>query len=339
VRADTLSILEAAYAETADADVWIRVALDVLAPHLDEGSGVVAHRFAHEADGFRAWSFMGVNTDVGFLADLEKSARHGWRKRRADPDWRLAYPCSPLATTIRRLVGGDWSDKLARVLEGTSPELIRKLTTHRDAFGVLAADPSCHGCLFFSTRPRPIRTPARRLAHWQRIAAHLATGYRLARRRSSDRDAVLAPAGKLLHREEGVTSEQCEALSEAARAIDRARGKLRRVDPDRALALWKGLVSGRWSLVEHFDNDGKRLVVAKRNTLGLRPWHTLNERELQAVAFVAQGQTLKMIAYQLGVSTATVAFDLARAQSKLELGSRLELAAAYRARYGARGPA
>ena len=142
---------------------------------------------------------------------------------------------------------------------------------------------------------------------------------------------MLDPAGKVLHLESGVSPAQGESLSEGARAIDKARGKLRRVDPERSLALWRGLVDGRWSLVEQFDHDGKRFVVAKRNSLPLRPWHTLTERELQTVALVAEGQGLKLVAYQLGVSIATASRDLQRAARKLGLASRLKLLSAYRA--------
>jgi DNA-binding CsgD family transcriptional regulator len=195
----------------------------------------------------------------------------------------------------------------------------------------MAADPSGHGCIFFAMDANTVNMKARMSSHWGRIASHLTTGYRLARSRAALVDAVLEPRGKVLHREKEVTSDESEALTEATKCIDQARGKLRRVDVDRALSLWKNLVSGRWSLVDHFDHDGKRFVVAKRNALDLRPWHTLTERELQVVAFLAEGQTLKIIAYQLGVSTATVASDLARAQSKLRVASRLELASAYRA--------
>jgi DNA-binding CsgD family transcriptional regulator len=334
---DALAILEAAYAETADADAWLRGALEALTPHLDQGGGLMAHRFAHEADSMRFWPLATVKGDPQYVADLQSLLDGDWFTPRRAALLRTAYPCSPTATTLRRLLGEDWIGVCASAMEGVSPAISRKLLSFADGVGIVAGDPSGHGCLFFSVGSESVRMSTRRLAHWQRIAAHLVTGYRLARRSCRDGEAILAPAGKLLHRDEGITSEECGALSEATQAIDKARGKLRRVDPDRALSLWKGLVSGRWSLVDHFDHDSKRFVVAKRNTLGLRVWHTLTEREHQAVAFVAQGQTLKIIAYQLGVSTATVAADLARAQSKLRVSSRLELAAVYRAHHQAPG--
>jgi DNA-binding CsgD family transcriptional regulator len=156
------------------------------------------------------------------------------------------------------------------------------------------------------------------------------TGYRLARERDAKAEAVLDPGGKVLHRESEVTRDDASTLSDAAKGIDRARGRLRRVDPERALALWQGLVAGRWSLVDEFDSDGRRFVVAKRNTITPRPWDALNDREAQILAYLAEGQAPKLIAYQLGLSTAAVAAALARTMRKLSVDSRLELVTAYR---------
>jgi DNA-binding CsgD family transcriptional regulator len=157
------------------------------------------------------------------------------------------------------------------------------------------------------------------------------TGYRLARDRQGKAEAVLDPGGKILHRESDITLDDASVLSDAAKGIDRARGRLRRADPERALALWKGLVSGRWSLVDQFDHDGRRFVVAKRNPITSRGWSVLSEREAQILACLAEGQAPKLIAYQLGLSMATVSADLSRIMRKLSVGSRLELITAYRA--------
>jgi DNA-binding CsgD family transcriptional regulator len=72
--------------------------------------------------------------------------------------------------------------------------------------------------------------------------------------------------------------------------------------------------------------------VAKRNAVDERPWELLTEREHRVVATLAQGQTLKAAAFDLGVSPATIAADIARARRKLGLASRLELVVEARAR-------
>jgi DNA-binding CsgD family transcriptional regulator len=293
---DILSVVEAAYAEAEDPDAWLRSTFAAVHPHLERGAGVCAHRFAHKPDGF--W----VGTPLAA----------GCEAPRYLPIWKVACPGAPTVTTIRALLGEAWGKAMASLVPR---ERGRSLRLPRDAFVVIASDPSGHGCVFFAQDFKRVVQSRGEVALWQRIAAHLAAGYRLARRRADEApDAVLDPVGKV-------------------------RGNVRRVDPERALSLWKGLVADRWSLVEHFDHDGKRLVVAKRNALPLRPWKALTEREAQTVAFVAEGQTLKLVAYRLGVSMATVTRDLQRAGHKLGVTSRLQLVSAHRAQnWAGEGP-
>jgi DNA-binding NarL/FixJ family response regulator len=106
-------------------------------------------------------------------------------------------------------------------------------------------------------------------------------------------------------------------LREGVRAIERARGPLRRRDPREAIELWRGLVAGLWSLVDHFDSDGRRYLVAHRNDPRTPDPRGLTERERQIVAYADLGQSNKHIAYQLGLSPSTVAVHLARAREKL----------------------
>jgi DNA-binding CsgD family transcriptional regulator len=82
------------------------------------------------------------------------------------------------------------------------------------------------------------------------------------------------------------------------------------------------------------DHDGRRFVVAKRNAIAPRKWNALSQREAQILAYLAEGQALKLIGYQLGLSTSTVSSDVTRIMRKLSVGSRPELVSAYRARDG-----
>ncbi len=58
------------------------------------------------------------------------------------------------------------------------------------------------------------------------------------------------------------------ALGEGARSMDRARGKMRRTEPEEALALWRSLIAGQWTLVEQLDTDGRCYLFARRNAPG-----------------------------------------------------------------------
>ena len=320
---DVLSIIEASYAQSADVDAWLDGALTAMQAQLDQGGGVLARRFQVRPTSI----WQGPNRAVGVAPeDVAATDRAAAWLTALPPAEAMAvarkmYPLAPVAVRLSHLIG---------------PPMMTHLVTNfsrpvADSLGVVAADPTGHGCVFFRLEDKSPRISRQATALWVRIAAHLVTGYRLARERQGKAEAVLDPGGKVLHRENEVTRDDASTLSDAAKGIDRARGRLRRVDPERALALWQGLVSGRWSLVDQFDGDGRRFVVAKRNSITPCAWSALSEREVQILAYLAEGQAPKLIAYQLGLSMATVSANLARIMRKLSVGSRLELVTAYRA--------
>ena len=109
--------------------------------------------------------------------------------------------------------------------------------------------------------------------------------------------------------------------------IERARTAQGRSDPDAAMESWEGLVDGRWSLVDRFDTDGKRFVVAVKNDPAHPDPRGLTMREREVSEFVGLGRSTKEISYILGVSLSAVTNLTARAQEKLGLSSRAELAA------------
>jgi DNA-binding CsgD family transcriptional regulator len=197
-----------------------------------------------------------------------------------------------------------------------------------DALGINVVDAS--GCAFSFSAPMPdLRRPSRREAGpWRRIAVHIAAGARLratlkgATHREPTRgvDAVLSPAGVVQHAEpEAQGAEGRQALRDAARSIDRARTRRVRRDDGEALDLWQGLVAGRWSLVEQFDSDGRRFMVARRNDPQVTDPRALNLRERQVLAYVAIGHPAKLIGYSLGVSPSSISTTRRTAMRKLGL--------------------
>jgi DNA-binding CsgD family transcriptional regulator len=299
-------------------------------PHFDRGLGVLAHRFEHRPNEF--WRGPLLATDVD-----RRNARivdEAWQwvrnhERWQSPSfWRTAYPGAPIVGWFRDLAAPDLVREFQKEVQSASPTFA---ALPIEGLGIIAGEPSGHGCIVFTADHKVTRLSRQTEGLWRRIAAHLVTGYRLVRHPVEAPDAVLTPVGKVLHREGSVAPENTEPLSEATRAIDRARGKLRRTDPEGALELWRGLVEGRWSLVDHCDHDGRRYVFAKRNAPEVRPWHSLTEREAQVVAFVAEGQPHKLVGYQLGISLSTVSETLVRARKKLGASSRLALVKAYKA--------
>lgn len=132
----------------------------------------------------------------------------------------------------------------------------------------------------------------------------------------------MTPDGRIEHAEAPAQGKLArEVLRRSAAALDRARGPLRRTDQDEALAVWKALVAGRWSLVDHVDTDGRRFVLARRNDPDAPDVRGLTLREQQVLGYVALGHANKTIAYELGLTTSTVAGHLAKARQKLGLKS------------------
>jgi DNA-binding CsgD family transcriptional regulator len=193
---------------------------------------------------------------------------------------------------------------------------------------LMAFDPGGVGCILASARPDVGTTPRRVAAQWSLVAAHMTAGLRLRDALTPEPEAVLEPSGKLQHAE-GTAREpdNRDRLRAAVLGIERARSSLRRRDPEEALELWRGLVAGRWSLVDVFDSDGRRFMVARENAVrGPGQRLALSVREQQVLAYVAMGHANKLIAYSLGLSESTVSEHARRAMLKLGLGSRLEVA-------------
>jgi DNA-binding NarL/FixJ family response regulator len=124
-----------------------------------------------------------------------------------------------------------------------------------------------------------------------------------------------------------------ERLARASAELVRA-GQMRRASAEETVAIWRALVAGRWTLVDHFDADGRRYLVARRSepepalVTGLA---RLTRREREIVAFAALGHTNKLIAYELGLAPTTVATHLASASAKLGASTRIELVRAFEA--------
>jgi DNA-binding CsgD family transcriptional regulator len=89
--------------------------------------------------------------------------------------------------------------------------------------------------------------------------------------------------------------------------------------PEEALELWRAFTAGDYTLLEHFESDGRQVILAARVRA---PWGPLSARELAVVAGVAEGLGNKAIGAKLGISSATVAVHLARARRKIGLPDR-----------------
>lgn len=239
-------------------------------------------------------------------------------------------PVPPVDTQLRRIRA-----RRARV-DDTPVELGRAMGI-QDVLGVMGLDPSGHAVQVSLPSPVPIRLSPRLGHRLSLVAAHLAAARRLraaaaAALAAPAPDAVIEPSGRIAHAEgEAKARSARERLAGAVLKVERARGRLRRTEPDEALALWQGLVDGRWSLLDHVEADGRRVVLARLNPPGVRDPRALTARERDVLAYVAQGHGNKYVAYALGLSTTTVATHLRRALQKLGLSTRRDAIALFEA--------
>ncbi len=197
-----------------------------------------------------------------------------------------------------------------------------------DVFAMNARDASGRG--LWLGAPLPTTRRVKHVPIFERLCAHLTTAVRLRRNAGASKPtpaAVIAPGGKLLHveSEESIIPAR-ESLRQATIEFDRARSKKMRRDVDAATRRWRPLVKSRWSLLDDFDSDGRRFVVAVENRPPTRALTTeLSEREHQVLTQAHLGHSNKVIAYELGLAASTVRVLLHRAAVKLGATTREEL--------------
>jgi DNA-binding CsgD family transcriptional regulator len=220
-------------------------------------------------------------------------------------------------------------------------EIINRHVGSKDVLSLTAVDPDGYGAHISIPCPKAMFVDRREREHWQMIEVHLAAGHRLRRGLGEqgeasgaplteiplNADALIDPSRFLVSHANGeaTEAEASEKLREAARLVDRARGPLRRQNPKEALRLWEGLVRGKWTLVDWFDTDGRRFVLAKTNAPRIKDPRGLTEREAQVATYAALGETSKMIGYRLGLSQSYVSRLLNDAMRKLGVKTQAQL--------------
>lgn len=203
-----------------------------------------------------------------------------------------------------------------------------------DSLDIVGLDAGGEAAVLLGVRRELSKRPigARESALLGRLAGHVASGLRL-RRSLSGRALPLdgtAPVfdatGHVLHAPSDRSRLAMAALRDAVRAQITVRTK--RMPPAEVLEHWRALVLGEYSLLDVFDSDGRRFVVARPNVptgRAIDGAESLTSRERAVLGLLAAGASNKLIAYDLGISTSTVAARLASAAGKLGTRTSAEL--------------
>jgi DNA-binding CsgD family transcriptional regulator len=329
---DVLSVIEAAYRIDAPPDVWLKALADTIYGQIGVGHGLFG--FCYDVSEQCRLSVR-ERVEIGMPEGLDEQMTGNLE---ALPDWYIR------GTFVRCDAGTSSHIEDARIRELSTMQMdaLAQMFGWRDIFIVSGMDPSRHGVYFGAWLDKQTKLGRVTHATWARVAVHLAAAYRLRRRlapseasRAETADAVLSPAGRIEHAQnEAQPSEARHILQDAVVTVERARGRVRRESPERAVAAWPGLVSGRWTLVDHFESDGKRYVLARKNDVALTGFAALSLRERQALGYAALGHTNKLIAYEMGISASTVSVLLHRAAKKLGAETRGALIERYQAGLG-----
>ena len=315
-----IDLLEAAYEVGASREAWLQGVLDEAILGLPSNIGVSGY-FLDTADG----RIECVRTASGtpFRAEDVMDAL-----KRRGPVPKL-YVGKPVVNMMSE--AGPRTDLGDGVLERFFSMLVppRFPEPIRDFLGILALDSEGRGVVLSAAFPRVMTLDRGTRRRWTLLGVHVAAAARLRRTLEASAAhpaAVLRADGRVVHAE-GCAKPKAsrEALSSRAIAIDRARGRLRRTDPDAALEMWQGLVTGRWSLVDRFESDGRRYVVAHVNEPVPARLLALTLRQRQVIGHVLLGHSSKLTGYALGISPAAVSSALKSALLKLGVGSVAKL--------------
>jgi DNA-binding CsgD family transcriptional regulator len=329
VTSHAIDLIEAAYdLDKLDGD-WLPNLIQAGAPILDQGLGVVGFEFVRAPGG-----------------GAGEARLENMRLERLPEDFLQRFEAA------RQFVSAACFREITKVgFAGTWSEVTRDYPDDRhlfldalgypDLLGITAVDPNGVGVQFVAPMPKNTKLTPKARERWKMLGAHIASAFRLRQALIGahgppednptglprDAEAIFDASGFRIVDSVGQAKNKSAAdiLREAARNVDRARGDLRREDPQQALKVWTALVRGRWSMLDWFDTDGRRFVLALPNAPKLTDPRGLTDQESQVVSFVLHGETSKMIAYRVGLSAPRVSGLLKSAMRKLGVTSRTQL--------------
>jgi DNA-binding CsgD family transcriptional regulator len=328
-KATAIDIVESAYDLEASAEQWLPRLLEVGKGTFDLGLGASASLASGTSpEGQPLITQMVPGTaGPGVLTGIMHSAQE--------------LGSDMVAETMEALKGGVSVFSECRERWPTLYATLTRNVGCKDFLNLWAFDPDTHGANIMMPSAELIELSTRAREQWLMLAVHMTAGHRLRRQLIEPHDALgITPTALPLYAEalldpKGFTVSQAagraqdkeasEVIREAAVRVDRARGKLRRSDPEKALELWHGLVRGRWSLVDWFDTDGRRFVLAKHNAPRLGDPRGLTEREHQISTYAARGESSKIIGYRFGLSPPRVSTLLKDAMRKLGVKTQAQL--------------
>jgi DNA-binding CsgD family transcriptional regulator len=316
-----LDCMAAGYRLDLDDKKYVRNLVREAAPLLDRGLGIIGYTYdAKEGSGARVRQFAFSDAfDPAWLPPFYKALEpHGIDGESTRPIGFSTWQHMPFgqASAVRGM------DRLL-------PAFVH-LGGARDTIAINARDTDDRGLWIGAPMRSTRRVDVKTQTLFSRLSAHFTSAARLRGSKHRTPQAIMSTNGGLVHAEDDGVARHRDELRNAVRAFDLARTKQARRDVDLATRRWRPLVIAQWSLLDEFDSDGKRFIVAIDNRAPHRiPRGALSEREHQVLEHARLGYSNKEIAYALGLSSATVRVLMHRAAKKLRATTRAEAIAKF----------
>jgi len=299
-----IDLAEAAYNfESCDSE-WLPGILASGRPLLDHGLGVAGGIFARSRDGRTT-----VLRELHLIAVPERCARRLPRIAAGIPhDGAQSGICMTLSEAVgetHALTCGGW------VSHGGFA---------RDVLGLWATDALGAGVCIMAPLFEPTKLSMSTRRRWQAVGTHVSAGFRLRRALNAATDSSASVRVR-----SSIPSDFRGTLRNAAVLADRTRGRSGPGDAEAALRLWHDVVEGRCSMVDWFESESRRFMLAVSNPAGTRDPHRLTKRETEVATYAALGETGKLIGSRLGLSASTVSGVLHDVMRKLRVRTQAEL--------------
>jgi DNA-binding NarL/FixJ family response regulator len=314
-------ITEAAYTFQGDPAAWADGLHAALGPSLDLGQGTLVGLVGFPDQGLR----------------LDHLASRGGASRVHQAVMRLSLLLAPGTLRDAFFSGRVLGSSSGRYAQGDFARLEQRARSvrSRDAAGFCVNDTVDQGVMVVAPSRERLTLPAQPSPLVQGLARHIGTGLRL--RRVIHGATLEDPAIEAIFDPNGRT-QRAVGMARMQNALDRLREVVRERDraslplPDSS--AWDAVIAGRWSLIDRFDSDGRRFVVAYRNPPGVLDPRRLTAREEGVTTLATVGRSNKEIGLDLGVPEQDVATLLTTALAKLGLASRTLLPIFWRDLHG-----
>lgn len=297
---------------------WIEAIIQALGPLMDGGHGVVAH-IVDPRDGENP--MLGQYHADDALGTLEQYIST-MLEEGIDPSNMMEIFGRPLEDP-RGLesLAQSWGQSLGF-------RLFQRLFTGKgivDALGIIV--PHGRSMMFFTAHQNQLRpVPQRVRHHWINLQKHLVVLHELRLKIAEDtwdeETCLWFNAQGDFQSGNSVDASIRDRLRAAIRLRETALSRGKSADVASVEDFYTNVLNGQWVIVDHFDSDGKRHVVAVpvlQDTEGLRG---LTPRERQVLKLLDHGVSNKSIGYQLGISTGAAAAHLHHIYRKLGVKDR-----------------